>query len=167
MEKINQIWCEEDGIYYPETKTENGRTYKLDPKTFVYLEQLDLGLTDEEQALMSEDIGQYGEKWRQQGCCRSRNRVAATTSATKGGRRQYMRENHPEVIPSLEGRLLWELIPRQVDKEAWEYRELLRKQYAVKHPRPTTFTEIAAWENTLEMMIDRAIMENVVLVYRE
>lgn len=55
--KINQIWCEVDGIYYPETKTDNGRTYKLKPKTFVYLKQLDLGLTDEEQALMSEDIG--------------------------------------------------------------------------------------------------------------
>ncbi|MCM1167649.1 MAG: TnpV protein [Lachnospiraceae bacterium] len=144
MEKINQIWCEEDGVFYPETKTENGRTYKLDPKTFVYPEQMELGLTDEEQELMNEDIGQYGEKWR-----------------------QFMRENHPEVIPSLEGRLKWELIPRQVDKEAWEYRELLRKQYAAKHPRPTEFGELVKWENTLGMMIDCAIMEDVVLVYRE
>ena len=144
MQEINQIWCEEDKMFYPETKMENGRFYKLDPQTFMYLEQLDLGLTDEEQALMSEDIGQYGEKWR-----------------------QFMREFHPEVIPSLEGRLKWELIPRQVDKEAWEYRELLRKQYAAKYPRPTTFTEIAVWEKTLGMLIDRAIMEDVVLIYRE
>lgn len=144
MNEVKQIWCEEDKMFYPETKTENGRFYKLDPQTFVYLEQLDLGLTDEEQALMSEDIGQYGEKWQ-----------------------QFMREFHPEVIPSLEGRLKWELIPRQVDKEAWEYRELLRKQYAAKHPRPTTFTEIAVWEKTLGMLIDRAVMEDVVLIYRE
>lgn len=144
MNEIKQIWCEEDKTFYPETKTKNGRTYKLDPQTFVYLEQLDLGLTDEEQELMSEGIGQYGEKWR-----------------------EYMTENYPEVIPSLQGRLKWELIPRQVDKEALEYRELLRKQYSEKNPRPTTFTEIAAWERTLGMIIDRAIMEDVVLIYRD
>ena len=144
MEEIRQIWCEEDQKFYPETKTENGRTYKLDPETFVYLEQLDLGLTDEEQALMNEDIGQYGEKWR-----------------------KFMMENHPEVIPSLEGRLKWELIPRQVDKEAMEYRELLRKQYAKENLRPTTFSELIVWEKTLGMLIDRAIMEDIVLMYRD
>ena len=30
MEKIRQVWCEEDNRYYPEIKIENGRTYKLD-----------------------------------------------------------------------------------------------------------------------------------------
>ncbi len=93
---------------------------------------------------MSEDIGQYGEKWR-----------------------EYMTENFPEVIPSLQGRLKWELIPRQVDKEVLEYREMLRKQYTEKNPRPTEFVELMKWENTLEMLIDRAIMEDVVLIYRD
>lgn len=144
MNEINQIWCEEDQMFYPETKTENSILYKLDPQTFVYLEQLDLGLTDEEQELMSEDIGHYGEKWR-----------------------KFMTENYPEVIPSLQGRLKWDLIPRQVDKEALEYRSLLRKQYAQENPRPTEFTELVKWENTLGMIIDRAIMEDVVLIYRE
>lgn len=144
MNEIKQIWCEEDKMFYPETMAKNGRTYKLDPKTFVYLEQLELGLTDEEQALMNEDIGMYGERWQ-----------------------RFMTENYPEVIPSLQGRLKWELIPRQIDKEAREYRELLRKQYSQKNPRPTTFVEIAQWENTLGMIIDRAIMEDVVLIYRD
>ena len=40
MEEIGQIWCEEDKMFYPEIKEENGRTYKLDPTTFVYLEQV-------------------------------------------------------------------------------------------------------------------------------
>lgn len=144
MNEIKQIWCKEDKMFYPETITKNGRMYKLDRKTFVYLEQLELGLTDEEQALMNESIGMYGERWQ-----------------------RFMTDNYHEVIPSLQGRLKWELIPRQVDKEAWEYRELLRKQYARKNPRPTTFVEIAQWENTLGLLIDRAIMENVVLIYRE
>ena len=144
MEEIRQIWCEEDKMFYPEIKEENGRTYKLDPTTFVYLEQMELGLTDEEQALMNEEIGLYGERWQ-----------------------KFMTENYPEVIPSLQGRLKWELIPRQIDKEAWEYRELLRKQYAKENPRPTTFVEIAQWENTLGMIVDRAIMEDIVLQYRD
>lgn len=144
MNENKQVWCEEDKKFYSETITRNGRQYKLDPATFVYLEQMELGLTDEEQELMKEDIGQYGEKWR-----------------------KFMTENYPEVIPSLQGRLKWELIPRRVDKEAWEYRELLRKQYAKENPRPKTFVEIAQWENTLGMIIDRAIMEDVVLLYRE
>ena len=144
MEEIRQIWCEEDQMFYPEIKIENGRTYKLDTQTFVYLQQLDLGLTEEEQALMSEDIGKYGEKWR-----------------------EYMEEFYPEVIPSLQGRLKWELIPRQVDKEAFEYRALLRKQYEKQNPRPTTFNELVVWENTLGMLIDRAIMEDIVLIYRD
>ena len=144
MEEIRQIWCEEDQKFYPEIKVENGRTYKLDPQTFVYLQQLDLGLTDEEQALMSEDIGKYGSRWR-----------------------EYMEEFHPEVIPSLQGRLKWELIPRQVDKEAFEYRTLLRKQYEKQNPRATTFNELIVWETTLGMLIDRAIMEDIVLIYRD
>ena len=78
-----------------------------------------------------------------------------------------MTKFYPEVIPSLQGRLLWELIPRQVDKEALEYRSLLRKRYAKQNPRPTTFNELIVWENTLGMLIDRAIMEDVVLVYRD
>ena len=48
MQEIKQIWCEEDNCYYPEIKIENGRSYKLDPTTFVYLEQLEFGLTEEE-----------------------------------------------------------------------------------------------------------------------
>ena len=95
MAEVKQIWCEEDRKFYPEIKEENGRTYKLDPKTFVYLEQVELGLTDEEQQLLSEPIDRWGKAWQ-----------------------KFMTENYPEEIPSLEGRLKWELIPRQIDKEA-------------------------------------------------
>ena len=138
------VWCDEDKMFYPEIKEENGRLYKLDKETFVYLEQLELGLTAEEQELMSEPIGRWGAEWQ-----------------------KFMTENHPEVIPSLKGRLKWELIPRQIDKEAWEYRTLLKKQYAEKNPRPKTFVEIRKWENTLGMILDRAVIEDIVHQYRE
>lgn len=144
MAEIKQIWCEEDKMFYPEIKEENGRLYKLDKETFVYLEQMELGLTAEEQELMSEPIGRWGAEWQ-----------------------RFMTENHPEVIPSLKGRLKWELIPRQIDKEAWEYRALLKKQYAEKNPRPKKFVEIRKWENTLGMILDRAVIEDIVHQYRE
>ena len=144
MEKIRQVWCEEDNRYYPEIKIEGGRTYKLDEEKFVYLEQLDLGLTDEEQQLMENPVGRWGQEWR-----------------------KFMTENYPEDIPSLQGRLKWELIPRQIDKECWKMWELLRKQYAANNPRPTTFLEIAEWEKTRAFIIEHEIMEQLVLQYRE
>ena len=143
MEEIRQIWCKEDNRYYPEIKIENGRTYKLDCETFVYLEQLDLGLTDEEQKLMENPVDRWGQEWR-----------------------KFMQTNYPEEIPSLQGRLKWEIIPRQIDKEAWEMWQLLRKQYAAQNPRPTTFIEIAEWEKTRAFIIEHEIMEQLVLQYR-
>ncbi len=143
MEKIRQVWCEEDNRYYPEIKIENGRAYKLDEETFVYLEQLDLGLTDEEQELMETPVDRWGQEWR-----------------------KFMTENYPEEIPSLQGRLKWEIIPRQIDKECWKMWGLLRKQYAAKNSRPTTFTEIAEWEKMRSFIIEHEIMEQLVLQYR-
>ena len=109
-----------------------------------YLEQVELGLTDEEQQLLSEPIDRWGKAWQ-----------------------KFMTENYPEEIPSLEGRLKWELIPRQIDKEAWEMWELLRKQYAEKNPRPkTTFTEIERWEKTRSFIVEHEVMEQIVLQRR-
>ena len=144
MAEIRQIWCEADKKFYPETIEENGKTYKLDPKTFVYLEQLELDLTDEEQEMMSEPIGRWGQAWQ-----------------------KFMTENYPEEIPSLQGRLKWELIPRQIDKEAWALWELLRKQYAQKNPRPKTFVEIEKWEKTRGFIVEHEVMEQIVLQHRD
>ena len=77
-----------------------------------------------------------------------------------------MEENYPEEIPSLQGRLKWELIPRQIDREAWSMWELLRKQYAEKNPRPKTFTEIVAWEKIRSIIVEREVMEQIVLQER-
>ena len=44
--------------------------------------------------------------------------------------------------------------------------ELLRKQYAMKNPRPKTFLEIMSWEKTRAFIIEHEIMEQIVLQYR-
>ena len=55
-----------------------------------------------------------------------------------------MEMNYPEEILLLKESGRWEIIPRLIDREAWQMWELLRKQYAEKNPRPRTFVEIAA-----------------------
>ena len=77
-----------------------------------------------------------------------------------------MTENYPEDIPSLQGRFKWELIPRQIDKECWKMWQLLRKQYAMKNPRPKTFLEIMSWEKMRQLMVEHEVLEQIVLQYR-
>ena len=100
-------------------------------------------LTAEEQELMQNPIDRWGQEWQ-----------------------KFMQTHYPEEIPVLLENQKWELIPRQIDKEAWEMWELLRKQYAAKNPRPTTFLEIAEWEKKRTLIIEHEIMELIVLQIR-
>ena len=45
---------------------------------------------------------------------------------------RFMETNYPEEIPLLKESGRWEVIPRLIDREAWQMWELLRKQYAKK-----------------------------------
>ena len=100
-------------------------------------------LTTEEQVLMQNPIDRRGQEWQ-----------------------KFMQMYYPEEIPTLQENQKWELIPRQIDKEAWKMWELLRKQYAAKNPRPTTFLEIAEWEKKRTLIIEHEIMEQIVLQIR-
>ena len=100
-------------------------------------------LTTKEQELMQNPIDRWGQKWR-----------------------RFMQTHYPEEISALQENQKWELIPRQIDKEAWEMWELLRKQYAAKNPRPKTFLEIAEWEKKRTLIIEHEIMEQIVLQIR-
>ena len=142
QEEITQICFKKDGKFFPEIIEVNGRTYKLE--TFVYLEQLPTtDLTPEEAELMSNPIGYYGRAWR-----------------------RFMEENYPEEIPSLVSRLKWELIPRQIDKEAEEMAWNLEQEYAKNNPRPTTFVEIEKWEKMKRLEVDHIVMTELVLQQR-
>ena len=141
MKEPKAIWCEEENKFYAETIVENGQTYKLDPTTWTYLPQLTVDYSEEDRELMKQPIGSYGRKWQ-----------------------EYMQENYPFEIAPLEMRAQYGLIARRVDKEAEEMYELLTEQWAAAHqPRPTTFTESAAWEKMKILECKRAVMEDVVL----
>lgn len=79
---------------------------------------------------------------------------------------RFMETNYPEEIPLLKENGRWEVIPRLIDREAWQMWELLRKQYAAQNPRPKTFVEIAAWEKTRSLIVEHEIMVQVVLQER-
>lgn len=78
---------------------------------------------------------------------------------------QFMTENYPDDAAELTTERRDELA-LDVEREALELRELLRRQYAKANPRPQTFTEIVKWENTCGFIVEREIMEQVVLQFR-
>ena len=101
-------------------------------------------LTTKEQVLMQNPIDRWGQEWR-----------------------KFMQTHYPEEIPTLQENQKWELIPRQIDKEAWAMWELLRKQYAQAKPRPkTSFVKIDRWERTRQLIVEHEVMEQIVLQYR-
>lgn len=79
---------------------------------------------------------------------------------------RFMETNYPEEIPLLKESGRWEVIPRLIDREAWQMWELLRNQYAENNPRPRTFVEIAAWEKTRSLVVEHEVMEQIVLQCR-
>lgn len=81
--------------------------------------------------------------------------------------RRFMKTNYPDEILQLKANGRCEVIPRLIDREAWQMWELLRKQYAAQNPRPKTYVEIVAWEKTRSLIVEHEIMEQVVLQCRE
>ncbi len=79
---------------------------------------------------------------------------------------QFMNENYPAEAAVLQASERWNELALEIDQEAWNLRELLRKQYAKANPRPTTFMEIVKWENTCGFYVDHEIMEQIVLQFR-
>jgi hypothetical protein len=101
-------------------------------------------LTTEEQELIQNPIGRWGEAWQ-----------------------KFMKENctHDEIWANFKDNVFDELA-RRIDSEAWEMWELLRRQYAQKNPRPTTFSEIVSWEKMRSLTIEHEVMEQIVLQIR-
>ena len=87
------------------------------------------------------DIGTYGIKWL-----------------------EFMRGHHPKLVRELQQKGTLYKVAQSVDDYAWDYRELLDKQYAELHPRPHTFEEIVKWEYTRKFYTDSAVMRERVLI---
>lgn len=144
--QVRKVWCEEQKQFLPSVKARETRgtrkLYQLNERTFVYEPITEMGLTAAEQELMTQPISRWGRAWQ-----------------------QYMTENYPEDIPKLQGRLLWELIPRKIDREAWEISEKMRENYQQTNPRPTSGNAIV-WEERLKALTEEQITDCLVNVRR-
>lgn len=79
---------------------------------------------------------------------------------------RFMAENYPTEAAELRKSNRWDKLAMEIEREAREMWELLRKQYAQANPRPTTFMEMMKWENTRGLYVDHEVMEQVVLQFR-
>ena len=101
-------------------------------------------LIAEEQELIHNSIGRWGEAWQ-----------------------RYMKENcTPDEIWANFKDNEFDELARRIDNEAWAMWELLRRQYAQKNTRPTTLNEIVSWEKMRSLTVEHEVMEQIVLQIR-
>ena len=74
-------------------------------------------------------------------------------------------KNHPELVEVMRMKHSFLTTARSVDRSAWEYRDLLDRQYEQMYPRPNgTFEQNLAWERTRAFYTDGTVMRERVLV---
>jgi hypothetical protein len=98
-------------------------------------------LTGAEPSIEEKPIGAYGMKWI-----------------------EWIRANHPHLVNRMKLKHNFLTVARSVDAAAWEYRELLDKQYAKANPRPFGFEKIVEWEKTRTFYTDGQVMRERVLI---
>ena len=111
--------------------------YRFNPMNGTYEMQIETEPTTEQ-----EPIGSYGTAWM-----------------------HFMEENHPELVEVMRMQHKFLTTARSVDRSAWEYRELLDRQYEQMYPRPNgTFEENLRWEKTRAFYTDGTVMRERVLI---
>jgi hypothetical protein len=111
--------------------------YKFDPVWGTYK----MNLTGTEPSMDEEPIGHYGTEWL-----------------------EFMKEHHPHLVGEMRMKHNLLTVARAVDERAWEYRELLDRQYAQTYPRPMNYEDVVKWEKTRMFHTDSAVMREKVLV---
>jgi len=76
----------------------------------------------------------------------------------------FMVEHHPDLVWEMTKSETLEAVAQSVDDTAWNYHDLLEKQYAEAHRRPKTFEEIVKWEYTRAFYVNGAVMREKVLI---
>jgi hypothetical protein len=98
-------------------------------------------MTYKQLSLVSEEsIGTYGTAWL-----------------------NWMESNHKKIFRELKSKSILFAVARSIDKSAWEYREILDRDYAKMYPRPVKYEDIVKWERTREYYSDSTVMRERVL----
>jgi len=102
--------------------------------TYIELERID-------PSVENDPVGTYGMKWL-----------------------GFMQSNHPKLVKKMIASGTLVAVARSVDTSAWEYDELLEKQYRAAHPSPNTFEENVKYHTTKNFYVDSAVMREKVLI---
>ena len=115
---------------------------RLSP-TGQYLTEMQYTDNPREQALLRRPIGKWGREWQ-----------------------EWMKTEHPTEIAVLIMAGRWQLIPREIDKQAESRWTELDEQYRRENPRPTDFRLIQEWEINRMLTLEHRIMEEIVFQMR-
>ena len=76
----------------------------------------------------------------------------------------WMQTHHKKLVREMKSNNIFHAVARSVDKSAWEYREILDRDYAKLYPRPTKYEDVVKWERTRTFYTDSTVMRERVLV---
>ncbi|GHU77317.1 hypothetical protein FACS1894188_11340 [Clostridia bacterium] len=143
---IQQIG-EDAPSFMPTYQMENGEiTAELNPTDGLYYTAMDYSEDEDEQELLNERLGTYGEKWQ-----------------------KFMTEKYPAEALQLKLNCQWEILSRRIDREAYEMDEILTEQYTKQNPPPQTTEDFFAtlnWRKTMRFYVEHEVMEQIVLTAR-
>jgi hypothetical protein len=95
---------------------------------------------------LTEVIGYYGTKWL-----------------------DFMEEHHHKLFREMKKNKTLYAVAKSVDERAWDYKNLLDRQYEQLHPRPYEFadeSEHSSWKFTRNFYTDHEVMVDKVLIKR-
>ena len=116
--------------------------YKLSP-TGQYLTEMQYTDNPKEQALLQKPIGRWGKMWQ-----------------------EWMKVEYPAEVAVLVMTGRWNIVPREIDRQAENRWSELDKQFRQENPRPTDFRQMQEWEKTRLLMLEHRIMEDIVFRMR-
>ncbi|WP_075424173.1 TnpV protein [Ruminococcus sp. XPD3002] len=111
---------------------------KMSP-TGQYLTEMQYTDSPQEQALLRRPIGRWGRMWQ-----------------------EWMKTEHPTEVAVLVMEARWQIIPREIDRQAENRWAVLDEQYRRENPRPTDFVQMQQWEKTRLLKLEHIIMEEIV-----
>ena len=76
----------------------------------------------------------------------------------------WMEEHHKDKVREMKSEGTFLAVARSVDRDAWNYRKLLDRQYEELHPRPCADDDIEAWKFTRDYYTDSTTMRDNVLM---
>ena len=135
-------------LYRPKSKAGTPST-RQHPDSFrasttgQYLTEMQYTENPREQALLRRPIGRWGRMWQ-----------------------EWVKTEHPTEVAILimEGR--WQIIPREIDRQAENRWAELDEQYRRENPRPQEFRSMQEWEKARLLTLEHIIMQEIVFQMR-